>query len=191
LLEARPDVRQAEQNLIAANARIGVAKAALFPTISLTAGFGGESKDLGDVLKSSSRIWNGGLGLSVPIFDSGRLKSKVDQATAEQKQILAAYERAVQQAFVDVNDALVSLRQSAEIESALDTSQQSAQKALEVANNRYKSGYTSYLEVLDAQRVANDTSLAFVQSRQARLKASVDLFKALGGGWKQDALANN
>ena len=104
---------------------------------------------------------------------------------------MAAYERAVQQAFVDVNDALVSLRQSAEIESALDASQQSAQKALEVANNRYKSGYTSYLEVLDAQRVANDTSLAFVQSRQARLKASVDLFKALGGGWKQEALASN
>ncbi len=191
LLEARPDVRQAEQNLIAANARIGVAKAALFPTISLTAGLGGESKDLGDVLKSSSRIWNGGLGLNLPIFDSGRLKSKVDQATAEQKQTLAAYERAVQQAFVDVNDALVSLRQSAEVENALDASQQSAQKALEVANNRYKSGYTSYLEVLDAQRVANDTSLAFVQSRQARLKASVDLFKALGGGWKQEALANN
>ena len=191
LLEARPDVSQAEQNLIAANARIGVAKAALFPTISLTAGLGGESKDLGDVVKSSSGIWNGGLGLSVPIFDSGRLKSKVDQATAEQKQTLAAYEHAVQQAFVDVNDALVSLRQSAEIESALDTSQQSAQKALEIANNRYKSGYTSYLEVLDAQRVANDTSLAFVQSRQARLKASVDLFKALGGGWKQETLGQN
>lgn len=188
LLEARPDVRQAEQNLIAANARIGVAKAALFPTITLTAGFGGESKDLGDVLKSASRIWSGGVGLSVPIFDSGRLKSKVDQATAEQKQILAAYERAVQQAFVDVNDALVSLRQSAEMESSLDISQQSAKKALEIANNRYKSGYTSYLEVLDAQRVANDTSLAFVQSRQARLKASVDLFKALGGGWKQEVV---
>ena len=186
LLESRPDVRQAEQNLIAANARIGVAKAALFPTITLTAGLGGESKDLGDVLKSASRIWSGGVGLSVPIFDSGRLKSKVDQTTAEQKQILAAYERAVQQAFVDVNDALVSLRQSAEMESSLDISQQSAKKALEIANNRYKSGYTSYLEVLDAQRVANDASLAFVQSRQARLKASVDLFKALGGGWKQE-----
>jgi len=188
LLEARPDVRQAEQNLIAANARIGVAKAALFPTISLTAGLGGESKDLGDVLKSASRIWSGGVSLSVPIFDSGRLKSKVDQASAEQKQVLAAYERAVQQAFVDVNDALVNLRQNAEIEASLDSSQQSAQKALEVANNRYKSGYTSYLEVLDAQRVANDTSLAFVQSRQARLKASVDLFKALGGGWRQEGL---
>ena len=187
LLESRPDVRQAEQNLIAANARIGVAKAALFPTITLTAGLGGESKDLGNVLKSASRIWSGGVGLSVPIFDSGRLKSKVDQATAEQKQILAAYERAVQQAFVDVNDALVSLRQSAEMESSLYISQQSAKKALEIANNRYKSGYTSYLEVLDAQRVANDASLAFVQSRQARLKASVDLFKALGGGWKQES----
>jgi multidrug efflux system outer membrane protein len=186
LLEARPDLRQAEQNLIAANARIAVAKAALFPTITLTAGLGGESKDLGDVLKSASRIWSGGVGLSLPIFDSGRLKSKVDQATAEQKQVLANYERAVQQAFVDVNDALVGLRQSAEMESSLDVSQQSARKALEIANNRYKSGYTSYLEVLDAQRVANDASLAFVQSRQARLKASVDLFKALGGGWKQE-----
>ena len=187
LLEARPDVRQAEQNLIAANARIGVAKAALFPTISLTAGLGSESKDLGDVLKSASRIWSGGLSLSVPVFDSGRLNAKVDQATAEQKQLLAAYEGSVQQAFVDVNDALVNLRQQAEIESALDSSQQSAKKALEVANNRYQSGYTSYLEVLDAQRVANDTSLAFVQSRQARLKASVELFKALGGGWTQSA----
>ena len=187
LLEARPDVRQAEQNLIAANARIGVAKAALFPSISLTAGFGGESKDLGDVLKSASRIWSGGLSLDVPIFDSGRLNAKVDQVTAAQKQALATYQRAVQQAFVDVNDALVDLRQSAEMEASLDVSQQSAAKALEVANNRYKSGYTSYLEVLDAQRVANDSALAFVQSRQARLKATVELFKALGGGWSQAA----
>ncbi len=186
LLEARPDVRQAEQNLIAANARIGVAKAALFPTITLTAGFGGESKDLENILKSASRIWSGGFGLTLPIFDSGRLKSRVDQATAEQKRILAAYERAVQQAFVEVNDALVNLRQSGEMESSLENSQQSAKKALEIANNRYQSGYSSYLEVLDAQRVANDTSLAFVQSRQARLKASVDLFKALGGGWKPE-----
>lgn len=185
LLEARPDVRQAEQNLVAANARIGVAKAALFPTISLTAGLGGESKDLGDVLKSSARIWNGGLSLNLPIFDSGRLSSKVDQATAQQKQLLAAYESAVQHAFEEVNDALVSVRQNTEREAALNASQASASKALEVANNRYKSGYTGYLEVLDAQRVFNDASLAYVQSRQARLTSTVELFKAMGGGWKE------
>jgi len=183
LLEARPDVRQAEQNLIAANAKIGVAKAALFPTISLTAGFGGESKDLGDVLKSAARIWNGGLSLNLPVFDSGRLNSKVDQATAEQKQLLASYERAVQNAFTEVNDALVNVRQNTEREAALNASQLAASKALEIANNRYKSGYTGYLEVLDAQRVFNDASLAYVQSRQARLTATVEMFKALGGGW--------
>ena len=183
ILETRPDVRQAEQNLIAANARIGVAKAALFPTISLTAGLGGESKDLSDVMKSAARIWNGGLSLNVPMFDSGRLSSKVDQATAQQKQLLAAYERAVQNAFAEVNDALVNVRQNTEREAALNASQSSANKALEIANNRYKSGYTGYLEVLDAQRVYNDASLAYVQSRQARLTSTVELFKALGGGW--------
>ena len=183
LLEARPDVRQAEQNLIAANAKIGVAKAALFPTISLTAGLGGESKDLGDVLKSAARIWNGGLSLYLPVFDSGRLSSKVDQASAEKKQLLASYERAVQNAFTEVNDALVNVRQNTEREAALNASQSSASKALEIANNRYKSGYTGYLEVLDAQRVFNDASLAYVQSRQARLTSTVELFKALGGGW--------
>jgi len=183
LLEARPDVRQAEQNLIAANAKIGVAKAALFPTISLTAGLGGESKDLGDVLKSAARIWNGGLSLNLPVFDSGRLSSKVDQASAGQKQLLGSYERAVQNAFTEVNDALVNVRQNTEREAALNASQASASKALEIANNRYKSGYTGYLEVLDAQRVFNDASLAYVQSRQARLTSTVELFKALGGGW--------
>ena len=183
LLEARPDVRQAEQNLIAANAKIGVAKAALFPTISLTAGLGGESKDLGDVLKSAARIWNGGLSLNLPVFDSGRLSSRVDQASAEKKQLLASYERAVQNAFTEVNDALVNVRQNTEREAALNASQSSASKALEIANYRYKSGYTGYLEVLDAQRVFNDASLAYVQSRQARLTSTVELFKALGGGW--------
>jgi outer membrane protein, multidrug efflux system len=185
LLEARPDVRQAEQNLIAANARIGIAKAALFPSISLTAGLGGESKDLGNVLKSAARIWNGGLSLNLPVFDSGRLSSRVDQASAQQKQLLVAYERAVQNAFIEVNDALVNVRQNTERESALKASQVSASKVLQIATNRYKSGYTGYLEVLDAQRVANDTSLAYVQSRQARLTSTVELFKALGGGWSE------
>lgn len=186
LLEARPDVRQAEQQLISANANIGVAKAALYPTISLTAALGGESLALSDVLKSAARIWTGGLSLHLPIFDSGKTGAQVEQASAKQKQALAEYERAVQNAFREVNDALISVRQSAARESALNESQVAAKKALEISKNRYQSGYSAYLEVLDAQRVYNEAALAFVQSRQARLVATVELFKALGGGWHSD-----
>ena len=183
LLEARPDVRQAEEQMIAADANIGVAKAALYPTISLTANLGGESMELGDVLKSAARIWTGGVSLYLPIFDAGKLDAKVDQASARQKQALANYEGSIQSAFREVNDALVSLRQYTEREQALLLSQQAAKKALELSENRYQSGYSSDIDVLDAQRAYNDSGLAFVQSRQARLIASVDLFKALGGGW--------
>jgi len=107
----------------------------------------------------------------------------VDQASAKQKQTLASYEGAIQTAFREVNDALVNLRQYTEREQALFTSQEAAKKALELSENRYRSGYSSYIDVLEAQRAYNDSGLAFVQSRQARLIASVDLFKALGGGW--------
>jgi multidrug efflux system outer membrane protein len=186
LLEARPDVRQAEEQMIAANANIGVAKAALYPTISLTAGLGGESLELGDILKSASRIWTGGLSLYLPIFDSGKLDSRVDQATAKQKQVLASYEGVVQNAFKEVNDALVNLRQNTELEAELDKSQAAAQKTLKIAENRYKSGYSAYLDVLDAQRVYNTTALAFIESRQARFVSTVELFKALGGGWQRN-----
>lgn len=186
LLEARPDIQQAELQMVAANARIGVAKAALFPTISLTAAYGGESAELGDILKSAARIWTMGVGLNLPIFDSGAREARVDQATAQQKQALASYEGAIQTAFREVNDALVTVRQSAEREAALATSEQAASKALEIAQNRYKSGYVGYLEVLDAQRVHNDITLAYIQSRQDRLAATVDLFKALGGGWQAE-----
>lgn len=186
LLEARPDVRQAEQNLISANANIGFAKAALYPTISLTGSYGGESIQLGDVLKSAARIWDIGLGLNLPIFNGGRLNSRVDQATAQQKQALATYQGAVQTAFREVNDALITLRQSSERERALQASEAAAKKALQIAENRYKAGYSAYLEVLDAQRVHNDAALAFVQSRQSRLVATVDLFRALGGGWEPE-----
>jgi len=188
LMEARPDVAQAEQLMIAANANIGVAKAALYPTISLTGGLGGESLELADILKSAARIWTGGISLYLPIFDSGKLNAKVDQASAKQKQALASYEGAIQNAFKEVNDALVNLRQNTEREDALNRSQISAKKALELSENRYKSGYSAYLDVLDAQRVYNDSALSYVQSRQARLVATVGLFKALGGGWQAELL---
>ncbi len=164
LLEARPDVRQAEQQLIAANANIGVAKAALYPSISLTAVLCGESLALSDVLKASSRIWAGGLNLHLPIFDSGKRGAQVAQVSAQQKQALASYERAIQQAFTEVNDALVAVRQSAEREAALNDSQMAAKKSLDIALRRYQAGYSAYLEVLDAQRVYHLAELTFVQA---------------------------
>ena len=183
LLEARPDIRQAEEDMIAANAKIGVAKAALFPTISLTASYGGESGALGDILKSAARIWGTGVNLYLPIFDNGKLSSVVDQASAQQKQALAAYEGSIQTAFREVNDALVQVRQGGEKEAALQISQEAAGKSLQISENRYKAGYSAYLDVLDAQRTYNETALLYIQSRQARLAATVELFKALGGGW--------
>jgi multidrug efflux system outer membrane protein len=188
LLESRPDVRQAEEQLVALNANIGVARAAMFPTISLTAAYGGESAELSDVLKSAARIWSGGLSLNLPVFDGGRLSSRLDQATAQQKQALAGYEGAVRTAFQEVNDALVNVRQNAEREALLDSGQVSAKKALEISNNRYQSGYSAYIDVLDSQRVYNDAALAYIESRQARLMASVELFKALGGGWQDTGI---
>jgi outer membrane protein, multidrug efflux system len=186
LLENRPDIRQAEQNLIAENAQIGVAKAAMYPSISLTGIFGGESLELGDILKAGARIWTFGLGLDLPIFDSGKRESRVEQATARQKQALAQYQTAIQNAFREVNDALINRRLNAEREQAYLRSEASAKQALTVAENRYKSGYSAYLEVLDAQRVHNDASLAVVQAKQATFLATVELFKALGGNWKAE-----
>lgn len=187
LLENRPDVRQAEQALIAENAQIGIAKAALYPSISLTGSLGGESLELGDILKAGARIWTFGLGLDLPIFDSGKRKSRVEQASARQKQALAQYRTSIQNAFREVNDALITRRLDAEREQALMQSEASAKKALTVAENRYKSGYSAYLEVLDAQRVHNDVSLAVVQAKQATFLSTVELFKVLGGNW----LGNN
>jgi multidrug efflux system outer membrane protein len=191
LLEVRPDIRQAEQNLIAENAKIGIAKAAMYPTISLTGIFGGESLELGDILKSGARIWTFGLGLDLPIFDSGKRESRLEQATARQKQALAQYQTAIQNAFREVNDALITRRLNAEREQALLQSEASAKKALTVAENRYKSGYSAYLEVLDAQRVHNDASLAVVQAKQATFLATVELFKVLAGDWKSELVQSN
>lgn len=188
LLEARPDVRQAEEQVIAATANIGVAKASLFPSIMLTTSFGRESITLGNLVKSAANIWTAGVHLNLPIFDAGRLLARLDQASAQQKQALASYEGSIRTAFREVNDALISVRKSSEQEAALQASEASAKKALQISENRYKSGYSAYLEVLDSQRIHNDASLAVIRSRQNRLVATVDLFKALGGGWEPESL---
>jgi len=187
LMDARPDIRQAEQQMIAANANIGIAKAALYPSVSLTGALGGESVELGDILKAAARIWTLGLDISLPIFNGGKLNSRVDQANAKQKQALASYQNALDTAFTEVNDALVNLRIYREREVLAFSKQGTTQKILEVAQNRYKSGYSSYLDVLDAQRSHNEATQAYVQSRQDTLTSTVFLFKALGGGWTPPA----
>ena len=191
LLEARPDIRQAEEALISANARIGVAKAAYFPTVTLTGIYGGESAELSNLLKSGANVWSLGLGAVMPIFDAGRTSARVDQASARQKQALAGYQKATHTAFKEVSDALVSLREYADADESQERRVKAGQSTLSIAEIRYEAGYSGFLEVLDAQRTANDALLAFISTRQARLNASVDLFKAIGGGWKDDFRAES
>jgi multidrug efflux system outer membrane protein len=186
LLERRPDIRAAEQTLIAANAQIGIARAALFPSISLTALGGSESAAVSDLLASGTGIWSLGFGLAQPIFDAGRREAVVEQTAARRSQALGAYQRSIESAFREVSDALVNLEQSGASEADLADRVAAARQALELSNTRYEAGYSPYLEVLDAQRTANEAELAFVRNRQARLAFSVDLMKALGGGWKAD-----
>jgi len=186
LLEARPDIRQAEEKLIAANARIGVAKAAYFPSISLTGLYGGESMALSSLFKSSAGIWSAALGLSMPIFDAGRTGARVDQASALQKEALANYRKTVQTAFKEVNDALVGVREYDEEESANRAQVAAARRALELSQARYEAGYSGFMDVLDAQRTTNSAQLQYLGSRRNRLAVAVDLFKALGGGWQAE-----
>ena len=187
LLDRRPDIRVAEQNLVAANAQIGVAKAALFPTISLTGNYGGQSSALENLLDSGARIWTGGFGLTLPIFDAGRNLARVDQAESRQQQSLFAYQKAIAAAFREVADAIVNTRQAEMAEADLQVRFDAARKSLELSRIRYESGYSGYLDVLDAQRTANDAELALARNRQSRLAYSVDFMKALGGGWTPPA----
>lgn len=184
LLEARPDVRQAEEKLIAAHARIGVAKAAYFPSISLTGLYGTESAALSSLFTGGASLWSAAVGLSMPIFDAGRTGARVDQATAAQQESLAVYRKTLQAAFKDVADALVNLRELADEEHANQLQVKAARRALDLAQARYEAGYSAYMDVLDAQRTANTAQLQYLVSRKNRLGAAVDLFKALGGGWQ-------
>ena len=185
LLERRPDIRAAEQTLVATNAQIGVAKAALFPTLSLTGSLGTQSAAFADLLASGSGIWSLGFALAQPIFDAGRREAAVEQAEARRMQALAGYQKSVEAGFREVSDALVNLQQTTESESDLAERLAAARHAQRLSMDRYEAGYSPYLEVLDAQRTANDAELAFVRNRQARLAFSIDLMKALGGGWSE------
>jgi multidrug efflux system outer membrane protein len=184
LLERRPDIRQAEQDLVSANAEIGVARAQMFPTITLTGDFGGESKSLAGLFTVPGRVWAVGAGLAAPILDAGRLQALVDVQKARERQALAAYSRTIQTAFREVEDALTNVQRFAALEGDAQASVNAAREALRLANSRYGAGYTGFLDVLDSQRSLNVAELALIRSRQNLLSAGVDLIKALGGGWE-------
>lgn len=188
LLESRPDVNRVEQELRAANARIGVATANFFPTLSLTGVFGAQSVDFSAFLTGQSTVWSAGLGLLQPLFSGGSLTARLDFAKAQQQEVLGNYVKVVRNAFGEVGDALVSVNQTLQTERHLTEQVAAATKAQELATVRYEAGYVDYLNVLEAQRVQNEANLAFVLNRSLRLQAGVDLFKALGGGWKKTDL---
>ncbi len=183
LLERRPDVRQAEATLQSATERIGVARANQFPTLSLTANLGAQSVALGNLFTGGAKIWSVGAGLLGPIFDAGRYAARTAQAEAQAKQAEASYQRTVETAFRDVSDALSNLHAAATSEKDLADRLANARGALRLAQLRYRSGYSAYLEVLDAVRTLNQAQLDYIRNHQAYLSYTVDLMNALGGGW--------
>jgi multidrug efflux system outer membrane protein len=183
LLERRPDIRQAEELYRSANAQIGVARAAQLPTFSLTGALGTQSSELGSLFSSGAVIWSLGIGAVGPIFDAGRTAARTDQAVARASQAAADYEKTAQTAFREVSDALSNVRLSAEAERELIERVDYARNTLRLSTARYESGYSAYIEVLDAQRTLNEAQLALARNRQVYLQYTVDLMNALGGGW--------
>jgi outer membrane protein, multidrug efflux system len=187
LLERRPDIRQAEASLVAANARIGVAKAAFFPQISLTGFFGLESVALSDLFTGASRVWQFGPTLTVPLFNAGRNRGNLRLTEARQQEALIRYEQAIQQAFREVEDALIAHRKAREALAEQRVAVRASRDSLSIAETRYTSGLTSYLDVLDAQRTVLAAEVAESRTLLAQLVAVVQLYRALGGGWESEA----
>jgi multidrug efflux system outer membrane protein len=187
ILERRPDIQQAEQSLIAANALIGAAKAAYFPTLSLTGLFGYASSSLGNLFDSQSKVWQYAAPISMPIFTAGAIAGQVQAAEAQQQQALFAYQRAIQQAFREVNDALIDQDRTRAQLQAQKRQVGALEQYAGTARLRYENGYTSYIEVLDAERSLFNVQLQYTQTQQSQLQAMINLYKAMGGGWVVEA----
>ena len=187
LLARRPDIRQAEQALIAANARIGVAKAQYFPSISLTGFFGSASTDLSDLFTGPAKAWSYAGTLAGPIFTAGKIKGSVKAAKAVQQEALFGYEQAIRNGFRDFEDALIDQdRTRVQLDAQAKQIEALATYA-RLARLRYENGYTSYIEVLDAERSLFNGQLSYAQTQDALLRALVNLYKSMGGGWVVEA----
>ncbi len=187
LLANRPDIRQAEQDLIAANARIGVARAYYFPTISLTGLFGYASTDLGNLFSGPARTWTFAAPVVAPIFTAGAVRGQVQAAEAVQRQYVLKYQQAIQEAFREVEDALIAYQRSRERLEVQTRQVQTLRGYARTARTRFENGYTSYIEVLDAERSLFVAELAQARTRGAFFQALVNLYKAMGGGWAAEA----
>jgi multidrug efflux system outer membrane protein len=185
LLERRPDIRQAEAQLIAANAQIGVAKADYFPQISLTANGGFQSSALTSLFTGPAGLWNFGGSLAQPIFAGGRIRSNVKFTEARQQEAALVYQQTIQQAFRGVSDALVEYRKDREFREQQEQLAFSAQDAARLSETRYRGGATSYLEVLTNETNYFNAELGLAQAQLNELLGLVRIYRNLGGGWQK------
>ena len=188
LIERRPDIRQAEQNLVSANAEIGVAKAQFFPQISLTGSGGGafgRSSAFSSLMSTHLGIWSYGAQLSQPIFTGGALKGNLHLAQSQYQQLLLAYQQSIQRAFGEVSDALIGYQKFHEVRVRQEVTVADLVESVRLSDMRYKGGTTTYLEVLDGQRSLYSAELTLAQARGDEYQSLVQLYRSLGGGWQQ------
>jgi multidrug efflux system outer membrane protein len=188
LIERRPDIREAEQVLIASNAEIGVAKAQFFPQISLTGSGGGvfgRSSAFSSLMSSQVGVWSYGANVSQPIFTGGALKGNLKLAKSQNEQALLAYRQTIQQAFGEVSDALIGYEKLHEVRVRQEDTVADLQESVRLSNMRYTGGTTTYLEVLDGQRSLFSAELTLAQARGSEYQSLVQLYRSLGGGWQQ------
>jgi multidrug efflux system outer membrane protein len=184
LLERRPDIHEAEQQLIAANAQIGVARAAYFPSISLTGTAGFISSALRDLFTKAAGVWIVPLAVTQPLYTAGELQANVRLAEAQQRQALLAYQQTIQNAFRDVSDALVAYQKTREAREQQELLAAAAQDSARLAHVRYEGGATGYLEVLTNETNYLAAELALSQARLNEMLSLVQIYNALGGGWQ-------
>ena len=188
LLERRPDVREAEQIMVAANAEIGVAKAQFFPQISLTGSGGGafgRSSAFSGLMSSQLGTWSYGAQVSQPIFTAGALRGNLKLAESQHQQALIAYKQAIQHAFGDVSDALIGYQMDRQVRVRQEETVADLQESVRLSNMRYRGGTTTYLEVLDGQRSLFAAELTLAQARGTEYQSLVQLYRSLGGGWQE------
>lgn len=188
LMERRPDIREAEQNLVAANAEIGVAKAQFFPQISLTGSGGGafgRSSAFSSLMSTQLGIWSYGAQVSQPIFTGGALQGNLRLAKSQNQQALLAYRQTIQRAFREVSDALIGYQKLHEVRVAQEVTVADLRESVRLSDMRYQGGTTTYLEVLDGQRSLYSAELTLAQARGNEYQSLVQLYRSLGGGWQQ------
>jgi multidrug efflux system outer membrane protein len=183
----RPDIRQAEQNLIALNAQIGAAKALYFPSISLTGDYGYASADLSDLFEGRSRLWSYSGSITGPIFAGGAIYGQVKQAEAARKAALYNYELSIQSAFADVENALIARRKLSDQTQAQERLVKAGKEYARLAQLQYDGGYAPYSTVLQAQQQLFPAELSYAQARASKLSSLVNIYKAMGGGWVTEA----